>query len=76
MSASRITDIRLPKQDQPVYITSQEAAPILGVSRPTLIKYMQPPPDAWYSGPHGKRWPLWLRTTLENHRPENTGGAS
>jgi hypothetical protein len=59
----------------PEYLTAQEAAPIARMSRPTLTKYLQPAPDAWYLGPRGQRWPLWLKSTLERHRAERAGGA-
>jgi hypothetical protein len=67
-----INGTRLPPEhkQQPVFLTVQQAAPLAGMSRPTLAKHLQPEPDAWYQGPSGRRWPLWLRSTLETYRAE------
>lgn len=68
---------RLPEmpKTRPVYLTAQQAAPLAGWSRPTMAKRLPVPPDAWYLGPNGQCWPLWLRSTLEAYRAERQGSS-
>jgi hypothetical protein len=77
MSEVNVTASRLPKQP-PVYLTSQPAADIVGITRPTIIKNL--PPDAVYVSTSGTRtWPLWKRETVEAFRAsywaDRQGGA-
>jgi hypothetical protein len=74
MSNSHDSRLSAGHKQQPIYLTVQQAAPLAGMSRPTLAKHLQPEPDAWYQGPSGRQWPLWLPSTLEAFRAERQDG--
>ncbi|MDA8320722.1 MAG: hypothetical protein M0030_13070 [Actinomycetota bacterium] len=74
MSIHQDTANSLPPQSAPVYLTAVPAAEIVGIDKATLARHVQP--DAMYESLDGKkRWPLWLRTTVETYRDERQGGA-
>jgi hypothetical protein len=56
------SELSIPSQH--LFLTSQPAAAVVGVTRATLVKYLLP--DAWYESAKGdKTHPLWLRATVE-----------
>jgi hypothetical protein len=57
---------RLPAipNTKPEYLSQHAAARLTGLPDGRRVTRLLTP-DAWMVGPVGKRWPLWLRTTIE-----------
>lgn len=58
-------DNRLPAgMPKPEYCSQHAASRLAGLPDGRRVTRLLEP-DAWLTGPGGKRWPLWLTTSIE-----------
>jgi hypothetical protein len=64
----------LSDPEQPVYLNSVAAGPIIGCDKATVIRRVQA--DAWHESSKGDQlYSLWLRSTLERYVAERQAAA-